>query len=170
MVYEKILLESSEQNGGGFSSDYVHPGQFAAVVQSSQRKFFVDFPKHVPKQAKGKENSPSSAKQKKANIPTKKPTAVQGRTVKTSKGKLYISEDSDDSDDNDSLGEAASARSVGSKSSAPSDQSLLPKEYTLKLVQRIKKLVTMWADEERMAGNNVFRKFAATVTPTPLLL
>jgi bloom syndrome protein len=170
MVYEMILLESSEQNGGGFSSDYVRPGQFANVVQNGQRKFFVDFPKSIAKQAKGKENNPSSAKKKEAKTPTKKPTALQGRTVKTSKGKLYISEGSDDSDDNESLGEAASSRTVGSKSSAQSDQSLLPKEYTLKLVQRIKKLVTMWADEERMAGNNVFRKFAAAVTPTSLLL
>jgi bloom syndrome protein len=170
MVYEKILLESSEQNGGGFSSDYVRAGQFAAAVQNGQRKFFVDFPKSVPKKTTGKENKPSSAKKEKSKTPTNKPATSQGRTVKASKGKLYISEGSGDSDDNESLGEATSARTVGNKSSAPSDQSLLPKEYTLKLVQRIKKLVTMWADEERMAGNNVFRKCAAIVMPTSLLL
>ena len=167
MVFENILSESSEQNGGGFSSDYVRPGQFAAAVQNGQRKFFVDFPICISKAATGKENVPSSVKntKMKPEISTNKPSTHTGRTIKTSKGRLYLSEDSDDSDDNMSLGQAATSRTVGSKSSAPSDLSVLPKEYTLKLVQRIKKLVTMWADEERMAGNNVFRKFAARFSP-----
>ena len=172
MVYENILLESSEQNGGGFSSDYVRPGQFAAAIQNGQRKLFVDFPKCVSKAAKGKENEPSSVTNKKTKpeMSTNKPATSAGRIIKTSKGRLYLSEGSDDSDDNRSLGQAATARTVGSKSSASSDMSVLPKEYTLQLVKRIKKLVTMWAAEERMAGNSVFRKFSAIVMRTSLLL
>jgi superfamily II DNA helicase RecQ len=172
MVYENILLESSEQNGGGFSSDYVRPGQFAAAIQNGQRKLFVDFPKCVSKAAKGKENEPSSVTNKKTKpeMSTNKPATSAGRTVKMSKSRLYLSEGSDDSDDNRSLGQAATARTVGSKSSASSDMTVLPKEYTLQLVKRIKKLVTMWAAEERMAGNSVFRKFAAIVMRTSLLL
>ena len=161
MVYEKVLLESSEQNGGGFSSDYVRPGDLATAVQHGQRKFYVDFPVKATKASTGKENEPASAKKaKKAKASSEKSMPVvekAARPLKASKGRLYIS-DSDDDDVDDSVFEASSARTVGSKSSGPSDQSVLPKKHTQALIKRIKKLVTMWADEERMAGHKVFRK------------
>ena len=42
------------------------------------------------------------------------------------------------------------------KSKSPPDKTVLPKGNTERLIERIKKLVSMWADEERMSGNNVF--------------
>ena len=59
-------------------------------------------------------------------------------------------------DDNNDLGLEIFERKVGSKSPSPASSSFLPKEHAEALMKRIKKLVTMWADEERMNGNNVF--------------
>ena len=49
-------------------------------------------------------------------------------------------------------------RKVGRKSRSPPDVSVLPKNHSDKLLQRIKKLVAMWAEEEQMNGNKVFCK------------
>ena len=54
-----------------------------------------------------------------------------------------------------------------SKSPAPitisdkADKDILPKKHTEALMKRIKKLVSMWADEEQMNGNPIFCKFIA---------
>jgi bloom syndrome protein len=161
MVLDKILLESSEQNGGGFNSDYVRPGQFADQIQNGQKQFFVQFPKAGSKPKSGKENKAGSDKKKKAKkkkaAPAKKSPAPKSRTVKANKGRLFISEDSDDSDSDDDELFNDTSRVVGSKSSSPA---ILPKKHTQALSKRIKKLLEMWAEEERMAtGNRVFRKF-----------
>lgn len=160
MVLDKILLESSEQNGGGFNSDYVRPGQFADEILNGRKHFFVQFPKPGSKPKSGKENNASSDKKKKAKkkaAPAKKSPAPKSRTVKANKGRLFIAGDSDDSDSDDDELFNDTSRAVGTKSSAPA---VLPKKHTQALSKRIKKLLEMWAEEERMAtGNRVFRKF-----------
>lgn len=53
--------------------------------------------------------------------------------------------------------EGSSDRQIGKKGkSLISNQSILPQNHTDTLMKRIKKLVTMWADEEIMNGNKVF--------------
>eukprot|EP01083_Nonionella_stella_P222937 795058_1 len=60
-----------------------------------------------------------------------------------------------DSDDDDDL-PGNYSRKVGSKSKSPDEKSILPRKHTETLMKRIKKLVTMWADEEIMNGNKLF--------------
>ena len=154
MVFEKILLETSEQNAVGFESDYVRPGEFAQAIQNGSRQFIVQFSQPTAKVANGKENKPASAKKKKAQKDAKKSPAP--KKVKAAKGKLFISEDSDDSDD-DELFSESSSRAVGVKSTGQSDEAVLPKKHAMALSKRIKKLLENWAEEERMAsGTKVF--------------
>jgi hypothetical protein len=40
MVFDRLLVEESVDNGGGFSSDYVTLSENAAGVQNGQRQFF----------------------------------------------------------------------------------------------------------------------------------
>jgi bloom syndrome protein len=152
MVYEKVLEETSEMNQGGFNSDYVRPGEFAPALQRGQRQFFVDFPKKTANKKENKSNKKAS-KAKTSSSAKKKKANSNAKSLTTKNGVLCMSDASDDeswADDDDS------SRKVGSKSSTVSRQNVLPKKQTNALVKRIKKLVSMWADEERMAGKHVF--------------
>jgi bloom syndrome protein len=151
MVLARIITEVSEQNARGYNSDYVRPGELANSILNNSQQFRVEFPKVVTKAAKGKENNSNSAKAKKAT-PAKKSPGPKRRAVKGNKGKLCISEDSDNSDDEDYS--EASSRVVGNKAAA--QPAILPTKQTRALSKRIKKLIEMWAEEERMAGTKVF--------------
>lgn len=153
MVLARIITEVSEQNARGYNSDYVRPGELANSILNHSQQFRVEFPKVVTKAAKGKENNSNSAKAKKAT-PANKSPGPKRRAVKANKGKLCISEDSDDSDDEDYS--QASSRVVGNKAAA--QPAILPTKQTRALSKRIKKLIEMWAEEERMAGTKVFGK------------
>jgi uncharacterized protein YuzB (UPF0349 family) len=51
-------------------------------------------------------------------------------------------------------------RTLRAKGSSSVNTSVLPKEHTDSLIARIKKLVSLWADEEIMNGNQVFCKYS----------
>eukprot|EP00546_Thalassionema_frauenfeldii_P019421 CAMPEP_0178902928 /NCGR_PEP_ID=MMETSP0786-20121207/4877_1 /TAXON_ID=186022 /ORGANISM="Thalassionema frauenfeldii, Strain CCMP 1798" /LENGTH=1176 /DNA_ID=CAMNT_0020574249 /DNA_START=92 /DNA_END=3623 /DNA_ORIENTATION=+ len=148
LIYEKILVEMSEQNVSGFASDYIRPGEEAPTLQSGNRRFAVDFPK---KQLNQKEKNAAKAKTHKKqqkSKETEKGTVTKSRQFKQRSATVRIIDDSSSSDDDDD------GRTVGSKSmNAPS---ILPREKTKKLMENINKLVSMWAQEEQLNGNKVF--------------
>ena len=159
MVYDKILVESAEQAGGGFIADYIRPGENALATQNNQRPFFVEFPKAGSKAAAAaaaKKPEPEMKKKatpKKKNSPKTKQSEKPGPGIKAVAGKLSLSDFEISDDDEDEYEED---RKVGSKASAVTR--LLPLKMTQALVARVKKLVGMWADEEQMNGNRVFCK------------
>ena len=157
MVYDKILVENAEDAGGGFTADYIRPGENALATQNKQRPFFVEFPKARSKAAAASAaKKPDSEMKKKAtpkkkNLPKTKESKKPGPGIKAVAGKLSLS-DFETSDED----EHEEDRKVGNKASAV--KRLLPLKMTQALVARVKKLVGMWADEEQMNGNRVFCK------------
>lgn len=158
MIYDKILMETGEQTGGGYNVDYIHPGENASVTQSGQRPFFVEFPVSV---AKVDATQPGTTKKK--PTPKKAPSKVMetqktGPSAYTTAGSLSVSDWEISDESGKEEGEAGEdvTRKVGSKAAAA--LRVLPLKMTQALVVRIKKLVGMWADEEQMNGNRVFCK------------
>jgi len=166
MIFERILTEVSEQNKQGFSNDYVQPGENAAAIRNGQRQFHVDFPKGV---AKGKENSSSTATESKKKTKKstkclnakktekKKSVAIAKNGWSTSKVTALLDDDDDDSgngdDENKNYGDDSNDANYGSKSQDPAfKNAMLPLPYVMKLEKRILKVVSMWAEEERMMG------------------
>ena len=167
MIFERLLCETSEQNKGGFTSDYVTVGENGFAVQSGQRRFHVEFPKKVARDtaAAGKENQPKEVKPKSAKKSAKKDTAKKDKETtsakktkkkeSTSKQTFNTTMDGDDSDtDVDELLNANALKSlVDSKSQVPA---VLPPEQTIKLQKAIKDLAEICAEEERLSGNAIF--------------
>eukprot|EP00549_Striatella_unipunctata_P001171 CAMPEP_0118677586 /NCGR_PEP_ID=MMETSP0800-20121206/2713_1 /TAXON_ID=210618 ORGANISM="Striatella unipunctata, Strain CCMP2910" /NCGR_SAMPLE_ID=MMETSP0800 /ASSEMBLY_ACC=CAM_ASM_000638 /LENGTH=539 /DNA_ID=CAMNT_0006573283 /DNA_START=376 /DNA_END=1995 /DNA_ORIENTATION=- len=143
MVFDKILLEVSEANGLGFHSDYVQQGERAMAIQRGEESFFVNFPR------KGSRISTNITKASEHQNSTKKKSR---QTPSKNKGKPKIqafdvlmgSEALDHEED------------YGKRTKAQGEKNVLPKKYTEELMNRIKRLVSMWADEEQMNGNKVF--------------
>jgi superfamily II DNA helicase RecQ len=157
LVFEGLLQEISQENGSGFNSDYLQEGPKAQMLKNGQFQFFVDFPssstkaktstkkKTVEVTSKTSSSDKTPHKKKKSTKTTKKAVKV----IKLKDGKFQVPvEILDDSDDD--------VRKVGGKSKASGEKPILPKNHTDVLVKRIKKLVSMWADEEIMNGNKVF--------------
>eukprot|EP00979_Chaetoceros_neogracilis_P016856 scaffold10038_cov267-Chaetoceros_neogracile.AAC.4 len=157
LVFEGLLQEISQENGSGFNSDYLQEGPKAQMLKNGQFQFFVDFPssstkaktstkkKKVEVTSKTSLSDKTPHKKKKSTKTTKKAVKV----IKLKDGKFQVPvEILDDSDDD--------VRKVGGKSKASGEKPILPKNHTDVLVKRIKKLVSMWADEEIMNGNKVF--------------
>lgn len=76
--------------------------------------------------------------------------------------------DSSSESENESVADSASGGSNSPESESTNEKvgakranakMVLPKKHTAALLERIKKLVNMWADEEQMAGNNVFCQY-----------
>ena len=143
-----------------------------------QFQFYVDFPtkvstpKAISTTKKKKLTSLASSKTKNKQMIEDDATS-SGYSSKKTRNRISISKkkkllsfvnlEDDDDDDSDEFVELISGGSitnVGGKAKSPStDRSILPKNHTEILMKRIKKLVTMWADEEIMNGNKVFCKF-----------
>ena len=142
-----------------------------------QFQFYVDFPtkvstpKAISTTKKKKLTSLTSSKTKNKQMIEDDATSsgysskkTRNRTSISKKKKLlsFVNLEDDDDDDSDEFVELISGGSitnVGGKAKSPStDRSILPKNHTEILMKRIKKLVTMWADEEIMNGNKVFCK------------
>ena len=157
MIFERLLIETSIQNLQGFASDYVQMGENAAAVQMGRTQFFVDFPRDAAR-ATGKENNSLGGKEnekKKATPTRKKAPKTSLKKATTSKkpsnpGDVVIVES--DSDDEELL--APSAFSSDTKKGG--SKSVLPHDHCQKLLGVVKKLVTNWAEEERLLGKNVF--------------
>jgi len=158
MIFEGVIMEVSEVNGSGFNSDYVVEGQKADLLRNKKWKFYVEFPS-AASSAKGK----ATPTKKKKTKETKKGKGKDKQAAKKSPKKLSLKNGKFevptveilDSDDDDDL-PGSSNRRVGSKSKSPDEKSILPRKHTETLMKRIKKLVTMWADEEIMNGNKLF--------------
>jgi len=164
MVFDRVLIEKGEENKGGFNSDYVHKGDTAWKIESGQGRFKVKFPKDRPKgKADEKENNVATkktkkTKAKKSSTGSKKkvaPSATASKLSTTShtfSESFNLADDDDSSDGDDDYDNTGGARPTG-KTPPPS---ILPHEATQKLNTRIKALITLWAEEERLMGNHVF--------------
>jgi len=165
MIFEGIFEEISETNGSGFNSDYLQFGPKAELVREGKFRFLVDFPKTAS--AKSKERNGKSAdaiiddssSKSKGKVETQAKKSKITKKMKLKKGKITAENLEDSSSDSD-LGESFidySYKKDGDKSKSPNvEKSVLPKKHTDTLMKRIKKLVTLWADEEVMNGNKVF--------------
>jgi len=141
MVFDGIIEELSEGMDNGFSADYVHLGPKAPAVRNGNHQFFVDFPIAAGK----KESKKSSSKKKEVAEEEEYDQKKTSSTTKQTKKKSRKSATGDSAEDN-----------LSNSSKRTSGNALLPKNYTEDLVERIKKLVSMWAEEEQMNGNKLF--------------
>jgi len=163
MVFQGIIQEISEVNGSGFNSDFLHHGKKSDAIRNGVEKFYVEFPSSISKstpsakKSKGKDTSTAKKKKKTKTGSKTKPKVPKPVTIKNGKFEVPIIESIDDSDDDMEFddGLPSSSRKVGQKNKTP-DKSILPKNHTEALMKRIKKLVSLWADEEVMNGNKVF--------------
>ena len=153
LVFEGILQEVSQENASGFNSDYLQEGPKANSLRSGSFQFFVDFPS-LKSSSKSKSSSKAKSSDKSSSTKksaAKKKTSKKALKIKDGKFQVPSIEIVDESDDDED-------RKVGSKAKASGGNgaSILPRNHTEALVKRIKKLVSMWADEEIMNGNKVF--------------
>ncbi|KAL7532408.1 hypothetical protein ACHAXR_004611 [Thalassiosira sp. AJA248-18] len=150
MVFENILDEIPEATGAGFSADYVRPGPKAQAIQAGNpnQQFFVRFPTKkttAPKETKKKASKKNKEKESDSD---KKPKAKRkSKKSKKSDTSLIDLQDSPESG-------SSPDDKIGAKRT--NENTVLPKKYTDALLARIKKLVSMWAEEEQMNGNKVF--------------
>ena len=144
MIFEDLLEEIPQGTASGFSADYVQPGTKANAFMSpnSQKQFIVRFAKKAAKSNNSKKET------KKKDKDDKKPKAKQkNKKSKKSEEPIDLLQDSPDS---------GSGSSTGAGAKRKNEETVLPKEETEELLARIKRLVSIWADEEQMNGNNVF--------------
>ena len=157
MIFERILVEVSEQNKQGYSSDYVQAGEQADAIRNGQRKFFVEFPKDKP-EPKGKENSKPD--QTKKNSPKKSKSKAKKATAKSTKGFTPLHNESED--------DSEAGLSTTTDSAIPN--AVLPPECALQLKKQITKAVGLWAAEEQMLGSkNVYCKLRVALSLLCLL-
>mmetsp|Transcript_16862 Transcript_16862/g.31928 ORF Transcript_16862/g.31928 Transcript_16862/m.31928 type:complete len:1280 (-) Transcript_16862:2376-6215(-) len=161
LIFEGVLQEISQENASGFQSDYLQEGPRAQMLRNGQFRFCVDFPSTSSKKKNpSKENITSDNNDSIPKvIPSTKKSNKSKREGPTKEGKFEIPmvEIIDESDDEEFVHNAGVKRKAASKSkTSPDEKSILPQNYTDALVKRIKKLVSMWADEEVMNGNKVF--------------
>lgn len=165
LIFEGVLQEISQENASGFQSDYLQEGPRAQMLRNGQYRFFVEFPSSASKKkslSSNDENASSNTDTKPlsktiTNTKTKSDKKQKGLQLKPEKVSIPMVEIVDDSDDDEFTQDAGMKRKAGvTKSSSPAEKSILPQNYTEVLVKRIKKLVSMWADEEVMNGNKVF--------------
>jgi bloom syndrome protein len=159
MVFERILVESSFENKGGFLSDYVELAENAGSIQNRTRKFYVDFPTRT-KSAEAANTSKRKSTKKANGAAGKASKKVQPISLLDDKARsndvtselLTVDEISSD-DDNLKLDD----KSISSGQRAKAQLlSVLPQEKTKVLLSRIKKMATNWAEEERMYGKHLF--------------
>jgi len=155
LVYEGVLLELPESNAGGFSSDYVYPGEKAILISKGQAKFEVEFPcskKVAP--TRGRKSSSIKSGEKNENIYKSLLTGQTDTSITTPTERFECFEA-----DLEDIEASVLVRDIGKKSRASTDNSVLSKKHTEMLKKRLTKLVGMWAEEEQMNGKKVFCKF-----------
>jgi len=148
MIFQQILIEIEVQNNMGFSAEYVERGEKADSVERGTQKFFVEM-----EVIGARRSSSSSSKSTKTKT---KVTKKRGSTKIPARGDRYHAVEEIDISHEEPM--SAGPRISNASSSSESESSILPKHLTEKLVERIKKLVKMWAEEEQMNGNKVFCK------------
>lgn len=144
MVFDGILEEIPAATASGFSADYVQQGKNAQGVLAGTYQFHIRFPAKKAPEPKKK----SASKKKKDDdgdwepVEDKKPKA---KRTKSKKAKKRESSSSSPINLQDSAESRSSEERPGSK--LANESSVLPKKHTEVLLARVKKLVTMWADE-----------------------
>ena len=169
MLFQHILKEEARENAGGFSTEYLERGLKADSLERGTYCFKVEFQVStiVRKVAEKKQVEKNSAKSTKKRAASKSP-----RNKKTSdnfsasvdfEDELETYKNEIDKCSSNPYGMEDRPSSSGSESTLNNNhtsvKSILPKDFTEQLVERIKKLVRMWAEEEQMNGNNVFCKY-----------
>lgn len=156
LIFEGVLEEISGVNASGFNSDFVHPGPRAVELQSNRFPFFVDFPKESSRSVvEVIEPTKKAAKKRGAPVSFIGDQEVSQEEIKEKKKKR----NSDPLEDQ--MGGTSNDRTRRAKAQ-PANTTVLPKNHTDSLIARIKKLVSLWADEEIMNGNQVFCKYWVT--------
>jgi superfamily II DNA helicase RecQ len=144
-VFDRVFEEVTDQSKSGYPVDYLHPSDEAQRVLSGQRQVFVEFPKTttskkvLPKEKKANDHLDSSKKTNKKEHTAKKNSAAHGS--------------SDDSNDEAKLAETGSAASGGARL----PPGVLPKDKTQQLANKIRSLLIVMAEAERMmSGKDVY--------------
>jgi bloom syndrome protein len=150
LVFDRVVQEISEENKGGFSSDYVHLAENGPAVQNGSRKFFVELPKKVEKEKKTSDKAAKKKKSKSTKMLKSSSVKNSAKISSTADVAPEIVVDGSDSSDDEVLYAGSWGRQ---KKAAPS---VLPPDKTQELVNRFRSLVSNWADEEQSMGNNVF--------------
>ncbi|KAG7355950.1 ATP-dependent DNA helicase RecQ [Nitzschia inconspicua] len=154
MVFEKILIETSAESNVGFLVDYVSLGENAAAVQNGSRKLFVEFPTKPVTTSKPQKKSPNAktkTNKKKAPSKTSEMAIIQegSRMTDGEAGGMLFDEGASSDDDGDlEILEALSSKRKSIKN-------ILPDHHTRTLVETLKKLISIWAEEEQLTGKNV---------------
>lgn len=148
MIFERLLVESSEENKGGFATDYVHIGGEALSLESGGRKLLVNFPKEA--EEVGKKTMAATKRRSEGSSKTKSKKANTSSSAYFPKETIVI----DEEDDDDLAGENDLLDTAKNKLSGTG--AVLPLDSTQLLVNRIKTLAQNWSQEERMMGNSVF--------------
>lgn len=154
LVFERVFEESADQNKGGFTVDYIHAGDQALAVQNSQRTVYVDFPGSAatakkagrstsPKRKSAKDPSKSSKKEK-----SRKSNAGAGNSLAASSDVISVRDSVGSSDSEVILTGISNPRSSYSKMPG----GVLPKEKTQELAEKIKSLLIVMAEAERLMG------------------
>ena len=168
MLFQHILKEDARENAGGFSTEYLERGLKADAVERGAYQFMVEF--QVSSLAR-KITEKKSTEMKSTKASKKRAASKSARSKKISEN-AAISADFEDELEayNNEIVRGSSNSHViedrpsssGSESASNSHmkiKSILPKDFTEQLIERIKKLVKMWAEEEQMNGNKVFCKY-----------
>lgn len=172
MVFEKILIETGTESNAGFLVDYVTLGDNAEAIQNGSRKLFVDFPIKPAATAKSQKTSPKAKKNKATASKTsnnKKPAKkkIGGASKQNGDsplpdetGGMQFEEGGQSDSDGDSDFEILEVQSSKRKSFT----NVLPDHHTQTIVETLKKLVGIWAEEEQVTGKSVMCKSPTTST------
>jgi superfamily II DNA helicase RecQ len=157
MVFENILTETSTESNVGFLVDYVRLGENADSVQSGSSKLFVEFPKKAvapsnpPKPKKNKANGETTTKKPSTKTDLKAEKMDSSMLPAGDEGGLQFVEGISFGSDDDS--ECKTTESVSHKRGAIERR--LPDEHTKTIIATIKRLTSIWAEEEQLTGKNV---------------
>jgi bloom syndrome protein len=159
MVFDRIIVETSTENRGGFNSDYVELAENANSLLNGTRRFFVNFPKRIqlalePREKKGKASRKSKCVSREVAA-VSSPITVGDGEERPAPPNHSVNETLtvDDTSSDEDTSTKPRSHTSGSKTPA---KSVLPHESTKVLISRIKKMATNWAEEERMYGKQVF--------------
>lgn len=160
MIFERLFVEESSETNVGFLADYLQLGDNAQAVLNGGRKFFVEFPSAIRTRkkvtSKASSTTTKQSKKKKAEGKTsngKRKTSISSGTPSTTTSDgLKFTEVADSSDD-EIVGTSPSFSAFKANSQILNDQ------QTSELNQFIKKMITLWAQEEQEMGNHIFCKF-----------
>jgi bloom syndrome protein len=149
LVFERIFEEVTDQSKSGYPVDYIHPGEQAQPVQSGQCHVFVEFPKATTKKVSPKEKAKDGSDSSK-----KTEQAVKKNSNAKSSGTLAQASDSSNASDD---GAKLTEHRVAVSSAAKLPTGVLPKDKTQELADKIKSLLIVMAEAERMmSGSDVY--------------